>query len=130
MFGLFCKMLWEASLQNPHAVLYAVLPVFGLGLACYVLAIAISVWGAFGVEEICIDGGSLRWQRTALKWSRESEIHIADITEIRAITPWHRLDNTVELTTARKRRRIGARLLRGEAVELAQHLRHAVGLTR
>ena len=130
MFGWFCNMLWSASLRNPHDGQYAVLPVFGLGLACYVLAIAVGVWGAFGVEEISIDAGSLRWTRTALKWSRESEIHIADITEIRAITPWHGLDNTVELTAARKQRRMGDRLLRDEAVELAQHLRHAVGLIR
>jgi hypothetical protein len=129
MFGFFCNMLWGASLRNPHDGLYVVLPVFALGLACYVLAIAIGVWGAFGVEEISVEAGSLRWTRTALKWTRACEIRIADITEIRAITPWHGLDNTVEITVARKQRRIGDRLLHDEALELAQHLSHAVRLT-
>jgi hypothetical protein len=130
MFGLFCNMLWGAWLRNPHDGLYAVFPVFALGLVCYVLAIAIGVWGAFGVEDISIEADSLRWTRQALKWTRTCEVRIADITEIRAITPWHGLDNTVEVLSARKQRRIGDRLLHDEALELAQLLRHAVGLTR
>jgi hypothetical protein len=130
MFGFFCNMLWGASLRNPHGGLYVVLPMSALGLACYALALAIGVWGAFGVEEISIEAGSIRWTRTALKWTRASDIPIADITEIRAITPWHGLDNTVEVTAARKQQRIGDRLLQDEALELAQHLRYAVGLTR
>ena len=128
-FGFFCNMLWGASVRNPHDALFVVLPMFALGLACYVLALAIGVWGAFGIEEISIEAGSLRWTRTALKWTRASDIQIAEITGIKAVTPWHGLDNTVEVTAARKQRRIGDRLLRDEALELAQQLRHAVGLT-
>lgn len=128
MFGFFCNMLWDASLRNPHEGLYLVLPMFVLGLMGYVLALAIGVWGAFGVEEISIEAGSLRWTRTALKWTRASDINIADITEIRAITPWHGFDNTVEVTAARKQRRIGERLLRDEALQLTHDLRRAVGL--
>jgi hypothetical protein len=103
---------------------------FALGLACYVLALAIGVWGAFGVEEISIEAGSLRRTCTALKWTFVSEVRTADITEIRAITPWHGLDNTVEVTAARKQLRIGDRLLHDEALELAKEMCHAVGLTR
>jgi hypothetical protein len=130
MFGLFCEMLWGASIRHPHDVLYATLPMFVLALICYILAIAIGIWGAFGVEELSAHASSLRWTRTALKWTRTSDIPIAEITEIRAITHWHGLDNTVEVNTARKQRRIGDRLLRDEASELAKNLRHAVGLTR
>lgn len=127
MFGFFCNMLWGASIRHPHDVLYATLPMFVLALTCYILALAISVWGAFGVEEVSTKSGSLRWTRTALKWTRTSDIPMAEVTEIRAITHWHG-DNTVEVNTARKQRRIGDRLLQDEASELAKHLRHAVGL--
>jgi hypothetical protein len=99
-----------------------------LGLTCYVIAIAIGVWGAFGVEEISVIAGSLQWTRTALGWTRTKVIPLTEITEIKAITPWHGLDNTVEVTAARKQRRIGDKLLRDEAVELAQNLRQATGL--
>ena len=127
-FGLFCNMLWGASMRHPHDVLYATLPMFVLGLTCYILACAIGIWGAFGVEEISTQAGSLRWTRTALKWNRTIDIPIAEITEIRAITPWHRLDSSVEVNTVRQQRRIGDKLLRDEASELAKHLRHAAGL--
>jgi hypothetical protein len=127
-FALFCNMLWGASIRHPHDVLYATLPMFILGLVCYILALAIAIWGAFGVEDVSTQASSLRWTRTALKWSRTIDIPIAEITEIKAITPWHRLDNSVEVNTVRQQRRIGGKLLRDEALELAKHLRHAVGL--
>ena len=129
-FGLFCNMVWGAFIRHPRDTLFAVLPVFVLGLTGYGLALAIGVWGAFGVEEISTQAGSLRLTRRALKWTRTSEIPMGDITQIKAITPWHGLDNTVEVSTVRTQRRIGDKLLRDEALELAQHLRHAVGLTR
>jgi hypothetical protein len=53
-----------------------------------------------------------------------------DITGIKAITSWHRFRNSVEVTAAQKRRRIGDNLLPDEALELAQHLRRASGLTK
>jgi hypothetical protein len=104
--------------------------VFALGLACYALALAIGVWGAFGVEQIVVEAGSLCWTRTALKWTLTRHYPVAEITEIRAITPWHGLDNTVEVTAAGEQLRIGNKLLHDEATELAQHLRKAVGLAR
>lgn len=128
VFGLFCDMMWDALLRNRHDAIYTVLPVFALGVACYAIALAMGIWGAFGVEEVLIESGSLRWKRAALKWTHTSDIPVTDITKIRAITPWHRLDNTVEISTARKRRCLGDKLLRDEALELAKTLRHAVGL--
>jgi hypothetical protein len=130
MFGFFCNVLWGVSIKHPDDILYLTLPVFVLGLTCYILAVAIGIWGAFGVEEISTQAGSLRWTRTALIWTRTRDIPLAEITEIKAITPWYGLDNTVEVNTTRMQRRIGDRLLRDEASELAKQLRHAVGLTR
>jgi hypothetical protein len=129
MFAFFCNMVYGASRAHRDDALY-VLPVFVLGLMCYVLALAIGVWGAFGVEHIAIEAGSLRWTLTALKWTRTRHIPTTEITEIRAITPWHGLDNTVEVTAAGKQQRIGDKLLHDEAVELAHHLRQAVGLIK
>jgi len=78
------------------------------------------------VEEVSTKSGSLRWTRTALKWTRTSDIPVSEITAIRAISPWQG-DNKVEVNTTRKQRRIGGRLLRHQASELAKHLRDAVG---
>lgn len=127
-FGVFCDMMWGALLRHRQDANYTILPVFALGVACYAIALAMGIWGAFGVEEVLIESGSLQWKRTALKWTHTSNILVTDITRIRAITPWHWLDNTVEISTARKRRRLGDKLLRDEALELAKDLRHAVGL--
>jgi len=127
-FGVFCDMMWGPLLRYRREAIYTVLPVFALGAACYAIALAMGIWGAFGVEEVLIESGSLQWKRTALKWTHTSNILVTDITRIRAITPWHWLDNTVEISTARKRRRLGDKLLRDEALELAKDLRRAVGL--
>jgi hypothetical protein len=127
MFGEFCSIMVGAQRTHPHDGLY-ILPVFGLGLAGYLIAITIAVWGAFGIEEIEIKGNVLRWRRTALKWSHTRDIPVADITEINAVTPWHGLRNTVELIASGKSRYVSGKLLRDEAIELTQHLRHAAHL--
>jgi hypothetical protein len=129
MFALFCNTIYGASLRHPHDAFYF-LPVFALGLTCYVLVVTIALWGIFGVEEIVTEAGSLRWTRSILKWNRTSNIPAADITDIRAITPWFGVDNSVEVTAAGKQQRIGDKLLHDEAIELAYHLRRAIGLTR
>lgn len=129
VFGLFLKMLAGFATRRPQDVAY-VLPLVALDIAGYILAFAAGVWGAFGIEEIRTEAGTLRWTRRALNWTRVREIPLAEITEIRAITSWHRFRNTVEVTAGRKRRRIGDNLLRDEAVELAQHLRRASGLAK
>jgi hypothetical protein len=54
-------------------------------------------------------GDSLRWTRTVLRWTSTKDIPLADITEIKAITPWYGLDNTVEVMAAQKRLRLGSK---------------------
>jgi hypothetical protein len=127
-FALFCDTLYGA-LRHRDDVFY-LLPLFALALICYLLALAMAVWGAFGIEQIAVEAGSLRWTLSALKWTRTRHIPTTDVTEIRAITPWHGLNNTVEVTAAGKQQRIGDKLLHDEAVELAKHLRRAVGLIK
>lgn len=129
VFGLFSKVLMGFAARRPHDDAY-IFPLIALDLAGYILAFTAGVWGAFGVEEIRTEGGTLRWTRRALNWTRVKEIPLAEITEIRAITSWHRFRNSVEITAGRKRRRIGDNLLRDEAVELAQHLRQVSGLSK
>jgi len=127
-FLLFCDTIFDTSRRRPNYIPY-ILPVFALGLMCYVIAIGMAVWGAFGVEEIVVEAGTLRWTRTAWKWKRTRIILFTDITAIKAITPWYGLDNTIEITAGGKQRRLGDKLLRDEAIEVAKHLRRAVGLT-
>ncbi len=123
--ALFYNMLYGATLLHPGEALY-ILPLFVLGLTGYILALAIAIWGAFGVEEIVMEAGVLRWTCTALKWTRTREIPSVDITEIKAITPWYGLDNTVELTANGRCLTIGDKLLHDEAIQLAHELRQAI----
>lgn len=129
VFGLLLKVLIGFADRRPHDAAY-IFPLIALDLAGYILAFGAGVWGAFGVEEVRTDAGTLRWTRRALNWNRVWETPLEEITEIRAITSWHRFRNSVEITAGRKRRRIGDNLLRDEAVELAEHLRRASGLAR
>ncbi len=129
-FGLFCHVLWDTSFRHPHDIVVAILPVFALALAMYLLALAAAFWAAFGVEELSSEAGSLRWSRKVLKWTRVKDIPITESTDVKATTPWYGIDNTVQVNTTRKQQRIGERLLRDEALELAHLLRQAVGLGR
>ena len=103
---------------------------FLVALLGYLLALAIEVWGAFGIERISVEKNALRLTRTAWRRTRTWNIAFSDITEVKAITPWYRMDNSVEVNAARKYLKIGDRLQRDEALELAQALRHTVGLTK
>jgi hypothetical protein len=124
---LFCDMVFGATRRHPQHLAY-ILPVLVIALAGYVIVLLIAVWGAFGVEELVVDAGALRWTRTALIWKRTVIIPVGDITEVRAITPWHGLKNHVQLTAKGKERTIGQKLLRDEAMDLAQQLRRAANL--
>jgi uncharacterized membrane protein len=119
----------DLAIRQHGDALY-ILPILALGIAAYIIALAIAAWSGFGVEEIDVDADMIRWKRTALKWSRMRTIPISDVTEIKAITPWHGFDNTVEVTTHRERLTFGDKLLRDEATELAHRLRGAVGLLK
>jgi len=127
-FALFCDMVFGVLKRHPQDILYFS-PLIALGLVSYAIALLIAGWGAFGIEEITIQADTLRWTRRVLRWSCTRNIAIADITEIRAITPWHGLANTVEVRTRRNQQRIGDKLLHDEAIQLAHQLRQAVGST-
>jgi hypothetical protein len=88
-----------------------------------------SIWALFGVEEVIVQDGTLRWTKTALLWKRRFETITADISSVEAITPWHSLSNRVEFTAHGRRYTIGAKLLRDEAIELASALKHALHLS-
>ena len=72
--------------------------------------------------------GTLRWTKAALFWKRRFETVTAYISSVEAITPWHSLNNRVELTAHGRRYTIGQKLLRDEAIELAAALNHALHL--
>src|SRR5262245_9389017 len=64
-FGLMFRVFWKAVQVHADAVLY-VIPVFVLVGLCYVIAVAICLWGALGVEEIKVETDELRWTRMLL----------------------------------------------------------------
>jgi hypothetical protein len=124
-FGFFSDTVVRAILRNLHDWLY-ISPLLLLGLTCYAVALALAAWGAFGVEELTVEQGELRWTRRVLRWSRTREIAASNITSVRAVLPWYGLDNSVELIADGKQRRIGDKLLQEEASELAHRLRQAL----
>jgi hypothetical protein len=130
-FVFFCGLFVSPFFRHPFSrdLLY-ILPFFAFILAWYVIGVRIGIWRAFGVEQIVIEGGSLSWTRTALYWVRNVELSTTDITEIKAITPWHALSNHVEFIVRKRRYRIGDMLLQDETTELAAQLRHVIGLGR
>jgi uncharacterized membrane protein len=128
-FILICSVFVTPIFRHPSLdnALY-ILPIFAFSLAWYALALRITLWRAFGVEQIVIEDGALSWTRTALFWVRKAEIPTSDITEVKAIKPWHSLSNHVEFVARNKRHSIGDMLLQDETTELAEQLRRAVGL--
>lgn len=106
---------------------------YGLTFAAFIvmwysILLRVSLWRLCGEEELLVQQGKLHWTRKALLWVRRLEIPAQSITSVKAVTPWHALSNHVEVTAFGKRKSIGDMLLNDEAVELAQQLRHAVGL--
>jgi hypothetical protein len=126
VFVMFARVILDTIVRHREDALY-ISPIFLPGLALYVLALVDAMWGAFGIEEICVEGGTVSWTLTALRWSHTRIIPVQEITDIKAITRWYRFDNTVEITTHRKSQRLGYKLLHDEAIELADKLRQAVG---
>ena len=105
-----------------------VVPFLAFVVVWYIIGLRITIWRAFGVEQITVEGGVLYWTRTAFRWVRKVEVPTMEITEVKAITPWHGLGNCVELIAHDQRRVIGDMLLRDETTQLADRLRHAVGI--
>jgi hypothetical protein len=130
-FISFCSILIPPlirSFSSRHLLI--VLPFLAFILIWYFVGLRVGVWRAFGVEKVVIEADMLRWTRTALWWKRNVEIPTGEVTEVRAVTPWHALSNRVEFTALGLRRKVGDMLLRDETAELADELRHAVGLQR
>lgn len=126
-FALLSGMLLHTSLRHPDDVTDMAL-LYALVVTSYAIALVMALWGAFGTEEIAIEAGNLRWTCKALNWTHTRDIPIAEITEIRAVTPWHGLRNCLKVVASGKQRKIGDKLLRDEAIELAQHLHQAIHL--
>lgn len=103
-------------------------PFIAFILVWYFIGLRLTVWRAFGVEEITIEGGTLHWARIALFWKRKLDIPAKDITDVKAVTPWLGLSNCVEFTARGRQRSIGDMLLRDEATELAHELKHRISL--
>jgi len=111
-------------LHSARETLY-VLPFLAFILVWYVMALRIGVWRAFGVEELVIGHGNLHWERTAWIWKRSLDASLADISDVRAKTPWHALSNWVEFTFRKSCYKVGGELLQDEAREIAHELKKA-----
>jgi hypothetical protein len=120
---IFARQLFRSPFSTDE--LYA-LPILAFVLLWHVIAARIALWRLFGVEELILQHGVMRWTRKALFWVRRLEVETKDITGVRAVTPWHGQSNRVEFTARGKRRSIGDMLLRDEAIELSEKLRKAV----
>lgn len=122
-----CSTIIGGILRHQAGILF--LSVFVVLFAVvYLVAFLVPLWRAFSEEEILVANGAMRWTHKALWWKHDSEIPAQEISEIAAITPWHGLSNHVEFTANGRRFKIGRRLLRDEANEIAHDLRRAVGL--
>ena len=127
-FVFFCNIFFAPLFHGKSLrdLVYA-LPFLLFIFIWYFIGLRITVWRAFGVEEVIVKGEVLNWKRTAWKWIRSRTIPLIDVREIRAVTPWHALSNRVEVLTDADKLVIGDMLLRDEATELAHHLKHFIG---
>lgn len=124
MYVFIRPFFYRATLRD---LLY-MLPFIAFVSLWYVIGLRIGLWRAFGIEQIVIEDGRLSWSGTALFWKRNLEIPVTEITDIKAVTPWHSLSNHVEVTASGRRRSVGDMLLRNEATELAHELKHSISL--
>jgi len=121
---VFIGPLWRAG-WSIEALYLLPLPV--LVAIAYLIAIHTCLWEAFGREEIVVQDGLLRWTCKALWWKDELEVPVGEISDVRAVTPWHG-GNRVELTARGRSYRVGEKILRDEATHMAHALRGAAGL--
>lgn len=128
-FLFFCSVFLKGLLRIRSATesLY-VLPFLAFIFVWYAVALRIGLWRAFGVEEIVVDDGRLRWERTAWKWHGRFDANLSDISDVEAVTPWHALANRVVFTCSGRSHTIGDMLLQDEADEIAEELARAAGL--
>jgi hypothetical protein len=124
---LFARPLFKTPFSRDELFL---LPFLAFIVLWYSVGLRIALWRSFGVEEIVVENGVVRWTRKALFWVRRLEVKAANITGVRAVTPWHAQSNRVEFTALGRRQVIGDMLLRDEAIELSEDLRRAVGASQ
>ena len=82
----------------PTAALY-VLPLLGLFIGAYLIALWISLWQAFGVEEIVVRDGLLRWKWKVLWLKGELDIPTEEIIDVK---PLHRGTEPIGWSSARR----------------------------
>ena len=121
---VFVGPLWRAGWSIEALYL---LPLPALIAIAYLIGAHICLWEAFGREEIVVQDGLLRWTCRVLWWKEELEVPVRDISDVRAVTPWHG-GNRVELTARGRSYRVGEIILRDEATHMAHALRRAAGL--
>jgi hypothetical protein len=128
-FLYFCYLFVSPFFRRPlPANWFYVLPFLAFVFLWYFVGLRVAGWRVFGVEEIVVNGNTLRWTRAALFWKRRLEIPTKVITQVRAVTPWYTLSNRVEFTALGRQRTIGDMLLRDEATEIEHTLKKAIGV--
>src|ERR1700689_4599336 len=68
----------DASMKD----FFYVSPFLAFFLVWYVIGLRVTVWRAFGVEEVSVKGGLLHWSRTALFWTRKLEVAAKNIADV------------------------------------------------
>ncbi len=127
----FALMAWGFSDPFRHVgwsreLLY-LLPLPILLVLPYLIVLRIVIWKAFGQEEILVENGVFRWTCTSLWLSDEFKTPTSNISAVSAVTRWFG-DNHVDFTTQDRTYRMGDKILRDEAVQLAHALKRAIGL--
>lgn len=126
--AIFGLLIFSEEIRTESSILHSA-SILGLILIFYAVILRVTLGPLTRLEEIVVERGVLSWSRRLLGWTRTTQIPIAEITEIKAVTPWlNREGGWVECAVRKRRRIIAQGLLPSEAVELAKQLRHAAGL--
>ena len=100
LFGFL--ILWKAIRTASNVV--HILPILGLILVVYGVVLRLTLGPISTLDEIAVDRGVLSWSRRILRWTRTMQIPGAEITEIKAVTPWlNRQGACVELIAEKRR---------------------------
>jgi len=95
----------------------------------YFLALYLALWDGLKVEDVTVSQNTLRWSRSALRWTRTLEVPVSEIRDVKAITKWKPHSNFVQINVNGRTGKIGQALSADECNQLAVALRHAVRLT-
>ena len=120
----FTRAVWRSGFSGDD---WPLLLILATVIGVFLVVLRSTIWRAFGVDEIVIQGGRLQWTSRALWLKQELELPASEISDVKAVTPWHAMRNHVEFTHRARRYFIGDALLHDETVELALALKHAIG---